>query len=80
MVRGNDVEHWRNGARVVSLPPGQSTPGRTPSPRSKFDWMPAYGLESEGHIALQAHGHPIWFRHIRIRPLAPTARPRAATP
>ena len=28
---------------------------------------PQIGL---GHIALQAEGHPVWFRNIKIRPLA----------
>ena len=27
-------------------------------------------LRREGHIGLQCHGHPIWFRNARVKPLA----------
>ena len=38
---------------------------------SKFSRMPDYGLAHSGHIALQSHGDPVWFRNVRIRGLAP---------
>ena len=68
LVRGTEVEHWRNGARIVAYTLG-SEDWKQRVAASKFDSMPGYGLETEGHIALQAHGNPIWFRNIRIRQL-----------
>ncbi len=37
--------------------------------RSKFADSPAFARSSRGHIALQDHGDPVWFRAIRVRPL-----------
>src|SRR5258706_13452304 len=34
---------------------------------SKFKDMPAFGKARKGHIALQEHGHQVWFRNIKIR-------------
>ena len=31
--------------------------------------MPGYGQFKEGHIALQDHGDPVWFKNVRIRQL-----------
>ena len=71
LVRATEVEHWRNGARIVAYTLG-SEDWKQRVAASKFDAMPGYGLETEGHIALQAHGSPIWFRNIRIRRLEST--------
>ncbi|MGB1840727.1 MAG: family 16 glycoside hydrolase, partial [Longimicrobiales bacterium] len=36
---------------------------------SKFSQWPAYGQADEGHIGLQDHGDPVWYRNIKIREL-----------
>lgn len=36
---------------------------------SKFKQWPAFGTFKEGHIALQYHGHDVWFRNIMIKKL-----------
>ena len=36
---------------------------------TKFKDMPDYAKSKEGHIALQDHGDPVWFKNVRIRPL-----------
>jgi hypothetical protein len=36
---------------------------------SKFNKMPHYGRAKRGHIALQDHGNPVWYRNIKVKPL-----------
>jgi hypothetical protein len=36
---------------------------------SKFKNMPDFGKARKGHIALQEHGNPVWFRNIKLREL-----------
>ena len=36
---------------------------------SKFKSMPAFGTYKSGRIALQYHGHDVWYRNIRIKNL-----------
>ena len=37
---------------------------------SKFAKMEGYGVQRNGHIALQDHGTPVSYRNIRIRRLS----------
>jgi cytochrome c len=67
-VHNNHIEHWLNGAKVVSIVRG-SAPWKTALANSKFaDWVD-FGTAKEGYIALQDHGDPVWYRNIRIRRL-----------
>jgi hypothetical protein len=68
VVRGNHVEHWLNGTRIVEYELG-SDDWKARVEASKFRDMPGYGRARRGHIALQDHGDPVEFRNIRIRPL-----------
>ena len=36
---------------------------------SKFKDLPHYGLADVGHIVLQDHSDPVWFRNIKIKGL-----------
>ena len=39
---------------------------------SKFrnaERFPAFGTRTEGHIGVQDHGDPVWFRDVRVRRL-----------
>jgi hypothetical protein len=36
---------------------------------SKFQALSGFGQAARGHIALQHHGDPVWFRHLSLRPL-----------
>lgn len=69
-VRGDRVEHWLNGVRVLearlSGPEWEAVYGR-----SKFTAWPGFGTLPRGRIALQDHGDDLWFRNIRIREVLP---------
>jgi hypothetical protein len=79
VVRGNHVEHWLNGKRIVSYELGNAEWEQLVA-ASKFRDMPGYGRAGRGHIALQDHGDFVAFRNIRIRVLRPDADPGASTP
>ena len=70
VVRGDHVEHWLNGRKVLEYELG----GAALAARiagSKFKDMERFAREKEGYIGLQHHGEEAWFRNIRIRPLRP---------
>ena len=68
VVRASHVEQWLNGALVVAyaLP---SAALAALVVHSKFQALPGFGAAVWGHIALQHHGDPVWFRHLCLRPL-----------
>ena len=68
VARGNHIEHWLNGTKIVEYEIG-SPEWTEKVAASKFSEWPDYGLHPRGHIGLQDHGDPVWFRDIRIRPL-----------
>ena len=68
VVRGNHVEHWLNGTKVVEYEL------RSPEwvelvQNSKFNQWPACGQADRGHIGLQEHGKRVWYRNIKVREL-----------
>ena len=68
IVRGNHVEHWLNGQKVVEYELG-SPDWTAKVAASKFHEWPHYGLAPQGHIGLQVHGNEVWYRNLRIRVL-----------
>ena len=66
VVHGAHVEHWLNGTKIVEYELG-SPAWEQKVADSKFSQWPAYGRASTGHIGLQDHGDPVWYRNIRIR-------------
>ncbi len=69
------VEHWLNYHKLVEL---QMFENGKPTKKwldliagSKFPKIPApdFGLATRGHISLQDHGDPIWYKNIKIRKL-----------
>jgi hypothetical protein len=68
VVRGNHVEHWLNGIKVVEYELG-SPDWKAKVEASKFKQWPGYGRAASGHIALQDHGDRVAYRDIRIRTL-----------
>ena len=71
VVRGNRIQHWLNGQQTADIEIG-SEEWKQRMANSKFREMPAYATKQQGHIALQDHGDPVWYRNIRIRKLNST--------
>ena len=62
------VTYWLNGKVTVEF--DAWTPDWFARKNSgKWTIAPEYGLARKGHISLQDHGYPAWFRNIKIRPL-----------
>ena len=67
-VQGWKIDHWLNGAHVVSL--DLSSPeGKQRIAESKFAAWPGFAQAARGHIALQDHGDEVAYRSLRIREL-----------
>jgi Domain of Unknown Function (DUF1080) len=69
VVRGNHVEHWLNGRKVVEY--ALKSPEWTAKvAASKFSKYPNYGLAGTGYIGIQGdHPGSVALRHVRIREL-----------
>lgn len=65
-VEDGRVEHWLNGQKLLEYTLG-SADWKARVAGSKFADWPAYGMAPSGHIGLQDHGDPVWYREIRIR-------------
>jgi len=69
-VKGNHVEHWLNGAKVLAYELG-SDEVKAGLAKSKFKGFPDFGTKIEGHIMLTYHGDECWFRNLKVRELKP---------
>jgi hypothetical protein len=70
LVKGQHVEHWLNGARVLEYELG-SPQLMAAIARSKFKDVAGFGTKIPGHILLQDHGDEVAYRNIRILSSAP---------
>ncbi len=66
--KGNHVEHWINGKKVLQFERG-SEQFRDAVAKSKFKNREKFGEAKQGYILLQDHGGGIAFRNIKIRKL-----------
>jgi 3-keto-disaccharide hydrolase len=69
IVRGDHVEHWLNGTKVLEYECG-SPAVQAAVAESKFKNVAGFGNRAKGHILLQEHGSDVWFRNIKLRKLA----------
>ena len=66
VARGQHVEHWLNGVKVVEyelLSPDWEAKVKA----SKFAPHPRYGRNAAGYIGLQDHGDRVAYRDIKVR-------------
>lgn len=68
VVKGNHVEHWLNGRKIVDYTL-HSADWKARVAKSKFAAWKEYGQYPRGHIALQEHGFKVQFRNVKIREL-----------
>src|SRR3974390_2714546 len=69
VVKGDHVEHWLNGRKVVEYELG-SPDWKAKVAASKFSKYPNYGLAKAGYVGIQGdHLGSLALRHIRIRVL-----------
>ena len=66
-VRGNQIEHWLNGEKVVEITWG-SEDWKKRFQKSKYHKNEGFG-SWEGPILLQDHNDPVWYRNLKIRKL-----------
>ncbi|MEO7158167.1 MAG: DUF1080 domain-containing protein [Vicinamibacterales bacterium] len=68
VAKGNHVEHWLNGVKVVEYELG-SAEWKSHVQASKFGKIPAYGTLKSGYIALQDHESVVVYRNLKIKKL-----------
>jgi hypothetical protein len=68
--RGNHVEHWLNGKKILEFEYGSEVL-RQAVRNSKFIVTEGFGEKGDGYFELQAHGDKVWFRDLKVRRLQP---------
>lgn len=67
IARGDKIEHWLNGEKVVEITWG-SEDWKKRFQKSKYHKNEGFG-SGEGPILLQDHNDPVWYRNLKIRSL-----------
>lgn len=68
VVRGQQVEHWLNGRKVVAYQL-ESPELKALIQKSKFRTIDGFAKHTDGYIMFQHHGQEVWYRNIKIRRL-----------
>jgi hypothetical protein len=68
IVKGHHIEHWLNGKKLLEFERG-SEEFQQRIAASKFKTTKGFGEIAKGHILLQDHSDPIWYRNLKIREL-----------
>lgn len=69
LVKGNHVEHWLNGVKVLEYELGSDVV-KAGVAASKFKNVRGFGERLKGHLLLQDHHSNVWFRDIKVRDLS----------
>jgi hypothetical protein len=69
VVKGNHVEHWLNGKKVLEYELGSDEVMKGVA-NSKFRSVKGFGTKVPGHILLTYHNDSVDYRNIRIRDLS----------
>lgn len=69
LVKGNQVEHWLNGVKVLDYECGSPSVMAAVA-QSKFKNVPGFGERVKAHLLLQDHHSQVWFQNIKIRDLS----------
>ena len=64
--KDGNMEQWQNGTKVVQFTMHDESWDAMVA-KSKFKTKPSFGKYKKGHIAMQDHGDPVWFKNIKIR-------------
>ena len=68
LVKGNHVEHWLNGVKVLEYECG-SDEVKAAVAESKFKNIQDFGNRLKAPLLLQDHHSQVWFRNLKIRDL-----------
>jgi hypothetical protein len=68
VVKGNHVEHWLNGARVLAYECGDPAILEQVQ-KTKFKDALNFGRKVTGHLLLTDHKDECWFRNLKLREL-----------
>jgi hypothetical protein len=66
LVRGQHVEHWLNGRKVLEYELG-SPELKAAIAKSKFKDVAGFGTKIQGRILLQDHGDEVCYRNVKIQ-------------
>ncbi len=65
IVKGDHVEHWLNGVKVVEYDRNTQMFNALVAYSKYRDW-PDFGNHKQGHILLQDHGDEVFFKNVKI--------------
>ena len=66
VTHGSKVQTWFNGVEIANVD-FDSKELKEKIAASKFKQWPTFGKSRRGHIGLQEHESPVWYRNIKIR-------------